>query len=202
MGSSQTRAWTRVPCIGSRILNHCATREAPLLNTLKIKWKMAAGSNYTNTLFWCSRKWIIWISCQTFIFFLKFKLRLWWQQNIWMIWKLGQLNFWTQLPSYVNLNKTSFLSSALAEPSTMFAKMLLIITNNENFYRELNSLSNRVPLRLFQIHSTAPCFSPCMVRLFKMAVFLRSVCPAWSSAYFTYTYSHDWPSHIFAPGRS
>ena len=27
--SSQTRAGTRVPCIGRRILNHCATREAP-----------------------------------------------------------------------------------------------------------------------------------------------------------------------------
>ena len=29
MGSSQTRARTCVPCIGRRILNHCATREAP-----------------------------------------------------------------------------------------------------------------------------------------------------------------------------
>ena len=29
VGSSQTRAQTRVPCIGRRILNHCATREAP-----------------------------------------------------------------------------------------------------------------------------------------------------------------------------
>ena len=28
MGSSQTRAWTHVPCIGRRILDHCATREA------------------------------------------------------------------------------------------------------------------------------------------------------------------------------
>ncbi|KAJ8783633.1 hypothetical protein J1605_008676 [Eschrichtius robustus] len=28
MGSSQTRARTRVPCIGRQILNHCATREA------------------------------------------------------------------------------------------------------------------------------------------------------------------------------
>ena len=28
VGSSQTRAWTRVPCLGRRILNHCATREA------------------------------------------------------------------------------------------------------------------------------------------------------------------------------
>ena len=30
VGSSQTRARTRVPCIGRRILNHCATREALL----------------------------------------------------------------------------------------------------------------------------------------------------------------------------
>ena len=29
MGSSQTRARTRVPCTGRQILNHCATREAP-----------------------------------------------------------------------------------------------------------------------------------------------------------------------------
>ena len=28
VGSSQTRAWTHVPCIGRQILNHCATREA------------------------------------------------------------------------------------------------------------------------------------------------------------------------------
>ena len=28
VGSSQTRARTRVPCIGRRILSHCATREA------------------------------------------------------------------------------------------------------------------------------------------------------------------------------
>ena len=31
VGSSQTRARTRVPCIGRQILNHCATREAPPL---------------------------------------------------------------------------------------------------------------------------------------------------------------------------
>ena len=29
VGSSQTRARTRVPCIGRRILNHCVTKEAP-----------------------------------------------------------------------------------------------------------------------------------------------------------------------------
>ena len=31
VGSSQTRARTRVSCIGRQILNHCATREAPKL---------------------------------------------------------------------------------------------------------------------------------------------------------------------------
>ena len=30
VGSSQTRARTRVPCISRQILNHCATREAPI----------------------------------------------------------------------------------------------------------------------------------------------------------------------------
>ena len=30
VGSSQTRARTRVPCIGRQTLNHCATREAPV----------------------------------------------------------------------------------------------------------------------------------------------------------------------------
>ena len=29
VGSSQTRDRTRVPCIGRRTLNHCATREGP-----------------------------------------------------------------------------------------------------------------------------------------------------------------------------
>ena len=29
VGSSWTRARTRAPCIGRRILNHCTTREAP-----------------------------------------------------------------------------------------------------------------------------------------------------------------------------
>ena len=32
MGSSRTRARARVPCIGRRILNHCATREALLFS--------------------------------------------------------------------------------------------------------------------------------------------------------------------------
>ena len=32
VGSSQTRARTRVPCIGRQILNHCATREAQFLD--------------------------------------------------------------------------------------------------------------------------------------------------------------------------
>ena len=31
VGSSQTRARTHVPCIGRWILNHCATREVPVV---------------------------------------------------------------------------------------------------------------------------------------------------------------------------
>ena len=40
VGSSQTRAQTRVPCIGKRIPNHCATREVPhqrlLINVVQL----------------------------------------------------------------------------------------------------------------------------------------------------------------------
>ena len=35
VGSSWTRARTRVPCIGRRILNHCTTREVPPLVSFK-----------------------------------------------------------------------------------------------------------------------------------------------------------------------
>ena len=34
VGSSRTRARIRVPCIGRRILNHCDTREVPLIHSL------------------------------------------------------------------------------------------------------------------------------------------------------------------------
>ena len=37
VGSSQTRARTRVPCISRRILNHCATREVPSISTLILR---------------------------------------------------------------------------------------------------------------------------------------------------------------------
>ena len=37
VGSSQTRARTRVPCIGRQILNHCTTREAPPYTRLNSK---------------------------------------------------------------------------------------------------------------------------------------------------------------------
>ena len=36
VGSSQTRARARVPCIGRQILNHCATREAPEVDIIII----------------------------------------------------------------------------------------------------------------------------------------------------------------------
>ena len=42
MGSSRTRARTCVPCIGRRILNHCATREVPIFITIFIYLFLAA----------------------------------------------------------------------------------------------------------------------------------------------------------------
>ena len=40
VGSSQTRARTRVPCIGRQILNDCATREAPIYYILTLKYDL------------------------------------------------------------------------------------------------------------------------------------------------------------------
>ena len=39
VGSSQTRARTRLPCIGRQILNHCATREARVWVVLRLQSK-------------------------------------------------------------------------------------------------------------------------------------------------------------------
>ena len=55
VGTSRTRAWTCVPCIGRWILNHCATREALIcslvyyfINLLKrnIKVDLICAENY------------------------------------------------------------------------------------------------------------------------------------------------------------
>ena len=49
VGSSQTRARTRVPCIGRQTPNHCATREAPThLFMIPLIWTSEAqpGSEY------------------------------------------------------------------------------------------------------------------------------------------------------------
>ena len=45
VGSSQTRARTRVPCIGRQILNHCATREASQIFSYSIP-------GYLNSYVW------------------------------------------------------------------------------------------------------------------------------------------------------
>ena len=43
VGSSQTRARTYVPCIGRRILNHCATREVPQVLYLSLFYIIFIG---------------------------------------------------------------------------------------------------------------------------------------------------------------
>ena len=45
VGSPQTRARTHVPCIGSQILNHCATREA------QSKYSLVIYFNFTNKFY-------------------------------------------------------------------------------------------------------------------------------------------------------
>ena len=54
VGSSGTRARTRVPCIGRQILNHCATREVPTgINSEKLftKWGIqVSGCIYMSEL--------------------------------------------------------------------------------------------------------------------------------------------------------
>ena len=58
VGSSQTRAQTRVPRIGRQILTHCATREAHLwvsFNCLFISLLFDMSGNF-------SRRWTLWMS--------------------------------------------------------------------------------------------------------------------------------------------
>ena len=49
VGSSQTRARTRVPCISRQILNHCATREAQDLRFLPYKVTCTGAGDLTRT---------------------------------------------------------------------------------------------------------------------------------------------------------
>ena len=56
MGSSRTRARTRVPCTGRRILNHCATREVPAKhiwnkNMIRIRVNLSYHFNSTQEIF-------------------------------------------------------------------------------------------------------------------------------------------------------
>ena len=48
VGSSQTRARTRVPCIGRQILNHCATREAPIYVFEDTKVRRGTMENFSS----------------------------------------------------------------------------------------------------------------------------------------------------------
>ena len=53
VGSSQTRARTRVPCIGRRILNHCATREVPspfFLIEVQLVYNIVLDSGYSKLI--------------------------------------------------------------------------------------------------------------------------------------------------------
>ena len=56
VGSSQTRALTRVPCIGRQILNHCATREVPQVALLTGTSSLGADATLSTCLqIWASQ---------------------------------------------------------------------------------------------------------------------------------------------------
>ena len=73
VGSSQTRAQTRVPCIGRQTLNHCATREALISHFLK--WfssslKLCSSLLFPNSVsilffYWFSVLYILVYICQS-----------------------------------------------------------------------------------------------------------------------------------------
>ena len=59
VGSSQTRAQTRVPRIGRQILNHCATREAPDVEHLLMGLLAICMSSFKKCLFRSSAHFLI-----------------------------------------------------------------------------------------------------------------------------------------------
>ena len=62
VGSSRIRAQTRVPRIGRRILNHCATREAPLIEfNVKRSTFFLHVAQQAAELSESSGSWLLWI---------------------------------------------------------------------------------------------------------------------------------------------
>ena len=71
VGSSQTRARTRVPCTGRQILNHCATREAPVIAFWSIdNYKQKASFLHEGLLDWFPWNLILCFFLSFFFFFL------------------------------------------------------------------------------------------------------------------------------------
>ena len=86
VGSSQARAWTRVPCIGRWILNHCATREVRgLFNIDSLKFVETSVVTYIwsffiNALYVIEKneqnffigEFILWVCWSLYIYVFKF----------------------------------------------------------------------------------------------------------------------------------
>ena len=61
VGSSQTGARTRVPCIGKQILNHCATREALFFFFNKFIYLFIFGCVGVRAFFSCSERGLLFV---------------------------------------------------------------------------------------------------------------------------------------------
>ena len=71
VGSSQTRARTRVPCISRQILNHCATREA-LIFLLNSIFKQ----NWDHSIFYFITYFLLLLICFGYLFILKMQINI------------------------------------------------------------------------------------------------------------------------------
>ena len=77
VGSSQTRAQTHVPCIGRWILNHCATRETPIISLNKLSALFFFSSPSGTPICICWLSWWCLISPIGFLHSFSFFLFLW-----------------------------------------------------------------------------------------------------------------------------
>ena len=113
MGSSRTRARTRVPCIGRRILNHCATREAPGVQSLNHGATREVTELYI-------LKW--WTFCYVNFTSIEKKKRkqamLTFWENVWFFWPASPCRL-SKIQKLQNSTKVNILISSQWQPKNV-----------------------------------------------------------------------------------
>ena len=136
MGSSWTRAWTPVPCIGRRILNHCATREVRYSYSL---WEIILLKQREERIYrflWpCDSLWYMNVDV-TFISVVSQNTRIY--NEVYVIWK----KFWRKTCFYYSFcrwkgtnfssrdYKADFFFHIWVPPNTSICYTLLFLEGN------------------------------------------------------------------------